>query len=51
MGKGFEIKCLECGSTDVEELQDYDYDYDENMIDLGSYYSCNSCGQNNRFSY
>ena len=46
--KGFEIKCLNCGSTDVEELQDYDYDYDDNVIDLGSYLRCKSCGQTER---
>jgi uncharacterized OB-fold protein len=46
--KGFEIKCLNCGSTDVKEVHDYDYDWDENMIDLGTYLVCNNCGQCNR---
>jgi hypothetical protein len=46
--KGFEIKCLNCGSTDVKEVNDYDYDWDENLIDLGTYLICNNCGQCNR---
>ena len=46
--KGFEIKCLNCGSTDVSEEHDFDYDYDENMIDLGTYLICNNCGQCDR---
>ena len=46
--KGFEIKCLNCGSTDVSEEHDFDYDYDENMIDLGTYLICHNCGQCNR---
>lgn len=42
----FFIKCNNCGSEDISIKQEYDYDYDENMIRTGNYYLlCNNCGE------
>lgn len=52
MGKGFEIKCLECGSTDVSIKYDSDYGYDgedEYFVQGDAYLQCNNCGYNNLY--
>ena len=43
--RGFEIKCLDCGSTNVECGEDYDEDCDGEWFSLGNYMQCNDCGQ------
>lgn len=43
--KGFEIKCLNCGSTKVHIEQDGDYDWEENWIPYGWFICCEECGQ------
>ena len=49
MNRGFEIKCLDCGGTNVEMIEDFDYDYEDNIIDSGIYYICKDCGQDSRY--
>lgn len=43
--KGFEIKCLNCGSINIDVHADVDYDYDGNPYIGGYYIECNNCGQ------
>lgn len=43
--KGFEVKCLNCGSTEVELLEDYDEYSDGELYSLGTYFYCKDCGQ------
>ncbi|WP_205427417.1 hypothetical protein [Clostridium botulinum] len=43
--KGFEIKCLNCGNTNIDIKADLDYDYEENSYINGYYLECNNCGQ------
>lgn len=46
MNKEFNIKCNNCGSEDVIIHEDYDYDYDDNMVGTGNFYlRCTNCGQ------
>lgn len=47
MKKGFNIICLECGSTDYSIKVDNDYAFDgedEYLIELGQYIECGNCG-------
>ncbi len=44
MDKGFNITCLECGSSDVSIQEDIDYDWDEEPYENGYYLKCNNCG-------
>lgn len=42
----FTIKCNNCGSDNISIKEDYDYDYDENIVGTGNYYlKCNNCGE------
>jgi len=45
--KGFEIKCLNCGSTKCEMEEEGEYDYEEEWHSWGSKIVCNNCGQCN----
>lgn len=45
--EGFEIKCLKCGSKDVEIEEDIDWAYDgeeEYPVCVGCSIKCNNCG-------
>lgn len=44
MIRGFEIKCLECGSENVSIQEEIDYDYDETPYTFDVYLMCNDCG-------
>jgi hypothetical protein len=46
--KGFEIKCLNCGSNEVTIETDMDYDYEEISYISGYYHYCKNCGQSDR---
>lgn len=44
--KGFEIKCLNCGSTECFIQDTGDYDYEETYIPSGMHeIVCRNCGQ------
>lgn len=45
--KGFEIKCLDCGCTEYEIVQEWENEYDiEHLFLLGTYLRCKNqeCG-------
>jgi len=50
--KGFEIRCLNCGSINVtiEEdwLEDENYDGEFTLGFMGTYFYCHDCGQSDR---
>lgn len=48
MGK-FTIRCNICGSTNCSILENYDYNYYEELEYNGSYIKCNDCGANNLY--
>lgn len=51
LNKGFEIKCLDCGSKNCEVLEDGEYvddTYGEKWESYGFYIKCHDCGQDNR---
>lgn len=42
----FTVICNNCGSEDVFIEQDYDYDYDDNIVPTGNpYLRCSHCGE------
>ena len=43
--KGFEIKCLDCGSTNCTIYEDYDYDYNDDLVPIGYRIRCLDCNQ------
>lgn len=43
--KGFELKCLNCESTNVTIEREYDYNYEEELELGGFYLCCCDCGQ------
>lgn len=45
--KGFEIKCLDCDSTNCVVTQDIEYDYEENSSLGRAYIVCLDCYQSN----
>lgn len=46
MNDKFTIKCNSCGSDNVTINEEFDYDYDENIVGTGNYYlRCNNCGE------
>lgn len=46
MNDKFTIKCNSCGSDNVTINEDFDYDYDENIVGTGNYYlRCSNCGE------
>lgn len=45
---GFRITCLHCLSTNVEEIQDYDYSTDGTKYDKERYFLCKECGQSTK---
>jgi hypothetical protein len=47
--RGFQIRCLNCGSTDCEIKENGDYNDEEEWENFGGYYIvCHNCGQDNR---
>lgn len=50
MKEKFTIICNSCGSRNVSIVEDYDYDYEENLISTGMYYlQCNDCGEDDNY--
>lgn len=45
--KGFETKCLNCGSTNCVVQEKYDYNYEEELVYDGHGFMCFDCGQSN----
>lgn len=46
----FTIKCNSCGSNDISITEEFDYDYDDNIVGTGDYYLiCNNCGQTSEY--
>lgn len=45
--KGFEIKCLNCNSTDCSIEKDSDYGSDDEWVIWSYKIVCNNCGQYN----
>ena len=43
--KGFTITCNNCGSNNVDLVDDIDYDYEESPYVSGHYLQCNNCGE------
>ncbi len=43
--KGFEIKCLDCRSTNVKIKENYEYNWDEELEFDRVVIVCNDCGQ------
>ena len=43
--EGFTIICNNCGSNNVELVDDIDYDYEENPYVSGHYLHCKDCGE------
>ena len=46
--KGFKIVCCNCGYEMCEEMEDWDYGYDDELYLLDRYYYCPNCGQDDR---
>ena len=45
---GFRIICDNCGYDKCEEIEDWDYDYDDEPYLLDRYFYCPQCGQSDR---
>lgn len=43
--KGFEVKCLNCGSTNCVIKEQYDYNSDDELVYCGHGFMCFDCGQ------